>query len=86
MQLDGTPRGTLNATKPKYTAQVALYHADNLGTGLHTLVLTSQPAAASQVLAIDYAQVATVVSSVTSGMPSSSTSAPVGSPDSRQSV
>ncbi|KAJ7828794.1 hypothetical protein B0H14DRAFT_2366990 [Mycena olivaceomarginata] len=60
VQLDGTPRGTLNATKPSYTPQVALYHADNLGTGLHTLVLTSQPAAERQVLAIDYAQVAAV--------------------------
>ncbi|KAJ6524014.1 hypothetical protein B0H19DRAFT_880169, partial [Mycena capillaripes] len=57
VQLDGTPRGTLNVTKQRYTPQVALYHADNLGTGLHTLVLTSQPAAESQVLAIDYAQV-----------------------------
>ncbi|KAJ7730146.1 hypothetical protein B0H16DRAFT_1469726 [Mycena metata] len=75
VQLDGVFHGKLNATKPLYTPQVALYHANNLGTGLHTLVLTSQPAE-REVLAIDYAQVAAV----------SQPSARVGSANKRQSV
>ncbi|KAJ6526622.1 hypothetical protein DFH09DRAFT_1328465 [Mycena vulgaris] len=71
VKVDGRTGATFNATKEAYTPQVALYHADGLGAGQHTIELISQPAVAGQVFAIDYAQVAATAStaSTTSATP-----------------
>ncbi|KAJ7207030.1 hypothetical protein GGX14DRAFT_522019 [Mycena pura] len=58
VQLDGKTSETFNATKANYVPQVSLFHADGLGSGQHTISLTSQPAVAGQEFAIDFAQVA----------------------------
>ncbi|KAJ7079587.1 hypothetical protein B0H15DRAFT_499260 [Mycena belliarum] len=58
VKVDGAIGATFNATKRDYTPQVALYHADGLGSGNHTLELISQPAVAGQLLAVDFVQVA----------------------------
>jgi hypothetical protein len=58
VSVDGAAGKTFNGTKAAYTPQVALYHADSLGAGQHTIDLLAQPAVPGQALAIDYAQIA----------------------------
>lgn len=52
VQLDDWPNKTFQANKMIYTPQTLLFHADNLGQGDHTLVVTNE---ADQNLQIDYA-------------------------------
>lgn len=60
VQLDGGKTATYNATTIYPTNYaVMIYHADNLGPGLHEIVLTNLPASSGQSLAIDYAQLLT---------------------------
>ncbi|KAJ7147284.1 hypothetical protein C8R46DRAFT_546455 [Mycena filopes] len=56
VQMDGKAVGTFNGTKEAYTPQVALYHADGLGAGTHSVSLIAQPAVVGQILAIDFVQ------------------------------
>ncbi|KAJ7682870.1 hypothetical protein B0H17DRAFT_50240 [Mycena rosella] len=73
VKVDGATGATFNATKSAYTPQTALYHADGLGSGQHTIELISQPAVEGQVFAVDYAQVApTPTTTGTSGDSSAS--------------
>ncbi|KAJ7717581.1 hypothetical protein B0H16DRAFT_437555 [Mycena metata] len=57
VQVDGKVAGTFNGTKAAYTPRVALFHADGLGAGSHSVQLISQPAVAGQVLAVDFVNV-----------------------------
>ena len=57
VQLDGGQTVTYNATNAYPTNYgVVIYHADNLGSGSHQIVLTNLPAISDQILAVDYAQ------------------------------
>ncbi|EGO00238.1 hypothetical protein SERLA73DRAFT_180711 [Serpula lacrymans var. lacrymans S7.3] len=62
VQLDGGGAETFNATAFMYYPQTMLYHADNLGSGSHQLLVTNLPAQNGQYLNIDYAQVYTLSS------------------------
>ncbi|KAG9316491.1 hypothetical protein JVU11DRAFT_2532 [Chiua virens] len=75
-QLDSGKAITYNASNVYPTNYaVMLYHADNLGSGSHQLVLTNLPASSGQSLSIDYAELWTTAStSPTSGNPSSASS------------
>ncbi|KAJ7120178.1 hypothetical protein C8R44DRAFT_921203 [Mycena epipterygia] len=78
IKIDGQAVGTFNATKQNYAAQIALFHADDLGAGDHTLEVINQPTSTGQGLAIDFALVAGIPSasaSVTSSTSSASASA-----------
>lgn len=60
VQLDGGQAVTYNATNAYPTNYaVAIYYADNLGPGVHEIVLTNLPASSGQSLTIDYAQLLT---------------------------
>ncbi|KAJ7041158.1 hypothetical protein C8F04DRAFT_1391271 [Mycena alexandri] len=67
VQMDGKTVGTFNGTKAAYHPQVALYHADGLGAGPHSVTLMSQPAVAGQVFAIDFVQVSPTSTASVSG-------------------
>jgi len=57
VQLDGGEIIQYNASNIYPTNYgVMIYHADNLGSGTHQLLLTNLPAVTSQSLTIDYAQ------------------------------
>ncbi|KAJ7616306.1 hypothetical protein DFH06DRAFT_109505 [Mycena polygramma] len=77
VKIDGHSIGTFNATNPNYAAQTALYHADGLGAGNHTLELMNQPDSGGSVrgLAIDFAAVAAPSASASSTSTSASASA-----------
>nr|GAT60481.1 predicted protein [Mycena chlorophos] len=80
VSLDGANTGTFNATKENYIAQAPLFAASGLSSGKHTLKLTSDPADAGQLLAIDFAQVAagTAGAGGSSSKTNSSGSSPTG--------
>lgn len=61
VQLNGASL-TFSAQRSRNVSQVLLYHADNLGTGPHTLSLLFQPSTTGQIFAIDYAEVFTTPS------------------------
>ncbi|KAF8201950.1 hypothetical protein K438DRAFT_1581419, partial [Mycena galopus ATCC 62051] len=63
IKIDGQAVGTFSAQNTNYQAQLALYHADGLGVGNHTLEVTNQPTSTDQFLAIDFVVVAAVPSS-----------------------
>lgn len=61
VQLDGGNSVTYNATNAYPTNYgVVIYHADNLGSSSHQLVLTNLPAGSGQSLGVDYAQLWTI--------------------------
>ncbi|KAJ7737880.1 hypothetical protein DFH07DRAFT_892813 [Mycena maculata] len=74
--VDGVTGGTFNGTKENYTPQVALYYANGLGAGQHTIQLVSEPAVSGQFFAIDYAQILPTASAsaTPTGVASSTTS------------
>lgn len=81
VKVDGETAGPFNGTKEAYTPQVALYHADGLSAGQHTIELISQPAVAGQMFAVDFVQIdpaAASSTSTTSGGSSSTTSSTAG--------
>ncbi|EIW85606.1 hypothetical protein CONPUDRAFT_80136 [Coniophora puteana RWD-64-598 SS2] len=67
VQLDGQTAQQYNATRQLDHTQVMLYHADNLGSGDHQLVLTNLPVSnAAASLNIDYAEVMSLSNASTS--------------------
>ncbi|KAJ7145792.1 hypothetical protein C8R44DRAFT_689877 [Mycena epipterygia] len=90
VKVDGEISGTFNGTKEAYTPQVALYHADGLSAGQHTIELISQPAVNGQVFAVDFVQIdpasASSTSTATSGGSSSTTSSTTGAKSSLGAV
>ncbi|KAJ6597567.1 hypothetical protein DFH09DRAFT_82528 [Mycena vulgaris] len=77
IKVDGGALVTFNATKQNYAAQIALYRADNLGAGDHTLQVINQPTSTGQGLAIDFALVAGLPASSPSSTSSASASASI---------
>lgn len=62
VQLDSDQAVTYNATNAYPTNYgVMIYHADNLGSGSHQILLTNLPASSGQILTVDYAQLWTTV-------------------------
>ncbi|KAF8135573.1 hypothetical protein EV363DRAFT_1320954 [Boletus edulis] len=58
VQLDGGQAVQYNASNAYPTNYgVTIYHADNLGSGAHQILLTNLPATSGQYLTVDYAQV-----------------------------
>ncbi|KAJ7482211.1 hypothetical protein B0H11DRAFT_1862898 [Mycena galericulata] len=86
VSVDGVTSGTFNATKENYTPQVALYQASGLGSGQHTVELTSEPAVAGQFFAVDYAQVVPVASASATPTGSASGASNIPSGGSQSSV
>ncbi|KAJ7470798.1 hypothetical protein FB451DRAFT_1368038 [Mycena latifolia] len=62
VSLDNGTATSYNATKANYAAQVPLYHASDLGSGVHTIKVTNNPQSFGQALSIDYAITANVPS------------------------
>ncbi|KAI6033401.1 hypothetical protein EDC04DRAFT_2571707 [Pisolithus marmoratus] len=60
VQLDGGNVSTYNGTAFLPFYGVTLFHADNLGTGQHSLTIRNDPATAGQQLCIDYALVSSL--------------------------
>ncbi|KAG9316489.1 hypothetical protein JVU11DRAFT_2528 [Chiua virens] len=76
-QLDSGNAITYNASNVYPTNYaVMLYHADNLGSGSHQLVLTNLPASPAQSLSIDYAELWTTSNSTTTPSTPNATSNP----------
>ncbi|KAG6331382.1 hypothetical protein ID866_7705 [Astraeus odoratus] len=57
VQLDGGQVTTYNGTTFRSYYGVTLFHADNLGSGQHQMVITNLPTTSGEQLAIDYAMV-----------------------------
>ncbi|KAF8135566.1 hypothetical protein EV363DRAFT_1294414 [Boletus edulis] len=76
VQLDGGQSAQYNALNTYPTNYgVMIYHADNLGSGSHQLVLTNLPATSGQSVYIDYAQLWTLLNtSALTGTPLPNTS------------
>ncbi|KAJ6553570.1 hypothetical protein DFH09DRAFT_1366185 [Mycena vulgaris] len=74
VSLDNGTATSYNATKSNYTAQVPLYHASGLGSGVHTIEVTNDPESFGQALSIDYAITANVPSISTSSTSASTSS------------
>ncbi|KAF8441355.1 hypothetical protein L210DRAFT_3536956 [Boletus edulis BED1] len=79
VQLDGGQAVQYNASNAYPTNYgVTIYHADNLGSGAHQIVLTNLPATSGQYLTVDYAQVWNIA---TSTSPSVTSCAPLSNND-----
>ncbi|KAG6378052.1 hypothetical protein JVT61DRAFT_13733 [Boletus reticuloceps] len=64
VQLDGGQAVQYNASNAYPTNYgVTIYHADNLGSGAHQILLTNLPATSGQYLTVDYAQVWNIANS-----------------------
>ncbi len=55
VQVDGGPVRSLASVRDFYSPQMILFHADNLGDGIHVLRLEYQGSSSNQSFAIDYA-------------------------------
>ncbi|KAI5985099.1 hypothetical protein EDD15DRAFT_2374597 [Pisolithus albus] len=65
VQLDGGQTSVYNATTNLPYYGITLFHADNLGSGQHQLIITNTPSISGQGLGIDYAIVSNLLSTTT---------------------